>query len=67
MRGGRAAETTARVMLLALIPAMLVMAQPDLGSSLVYIAGALGLLFVAGDAVAALRGAGRARARWPSP
>ncbi len=41
-------ETTARLMLLALIPAMLVMAQPDLGSSLVYIAGALGLLFVAG-------------------
>jgi len=41
-------ETTARLMLLALFPAMLVMAQPDLGSSLVYIAGALGLLFVAG-------------------
>jgi rod shape determining protein RodA len=41
-------ETTARVMLLALLPAMLVMAQPDLGSSLVYIAGCLGLLFVAG-------------------
>jgi rod shape determining protein RodA len=40
-------ETTVRVMLLALLPAMLVMAQPDLGSSLVYIAGALGLLFVA--------------------
>jgi rod shape determining protein RodA len=45
-RPGR--ETTARVMLLALIPAMLVMAQPDLGSSLVYIVGVLGLLFVAG-------------------
>ena len=45
-RPGR--ETTARVMLLGLVPAMLVMAQPDLGSSLVYVAGTLGLLFVAG-------------------
>jgi rod shape determining protein RodA len=45
-RPGR--ETTARVMLLALFPAMLVMAQPDLGSSLVYVVGALALLFVAG-------------------
>ncbi|MEA2425650.1 MAG: rod shape determining protein RodA [Thermoleophilaceae bacterium] len=45
-RPGR--ETTARLMLLALFPAALVMVQPDLGSSLVYIAGALGLLFVAG-------------------
>ncbi len=45
-RPGR--QTTARLMLLALFPAMLVMAQPDLGSSLVYVAGALGLLFVAG-------------------
>ncbi len=35
-------------MLLGLLPAMLVMAQPDLGSALVYIAGTLGLLFVAG-------------------
>jgi rod shape determining protein RodA len=45
-RPGR--ETTARVMLLALVPAMLVMAQPDLGSSLVYVVGVLALLFVAG-------------------
>jgi rod shape determining protein RodA len=45
-RPGR--ETTARVMLLGLVPAMLVMAQPDLGSALVYVAGTLGLLFVAG-------------------
>jgi rod shape determining protein RodA len=45
-RPGR--ETTARVMLLGLFPAMLVMAQPDLGSALVYVAGTLGLLFVAG-------------------
>ena len=45
-RPGR--ETTARVMLMTLFPAMLVMAQPDLGSALVYIAGGMGLLFVAG-------------------
>jgi rod shape determining protein RodA len=45
-RPGR--ETTARVMLLALLPAMLVMAQPDLGSSLVYVVAGLALLFVAG-------------------
>jgi rod shape determining protein RodA len=45
-RPGR--DTTARVMLLALVPAMLVMAQPDLGSSLVYIVGVLAVLFVAG-------------------
>jgi rod shape determining protein RodA len=41
-------DATARIMLLALVPAMLVMAQPDLGSSLVYVVGALALLFVAG-------------------
>jgi len=45
-RHGR--ETTARIMLLALVPAMLVMAQPDLGTSLVYVVGVLALLFVAG-------------------
>jgi rod shape determining protein RodA len=45
-RPGR--ETTARVMLLALLPAMLVMAQPDLGTSLVYVVAGLALLFVAG-------------------
>jgi rod shape determining protein RodA len=49
MRRGPATRTvTARVMLLGLFPAMLVMAQPDLGSALVYVAGTLGLLFVAG-------------------
>jgi rod shape determining protein RodA len=42
------AETTSRVMLLALIPAMLVISQPDLGSGLVYIAVAVAVLFVAG-------------------
>jgi rod shape determining protein RodA len=41
-------DTTARVMVLGLVPAMLVMAQPDLGSSLVYVVGILALLFVAG-------------------
>jgi rod shape determining protein RodA len=41
-------ETTARVMLLALGPAMLVIAQPDLGSGLVYVVVALSILFVAG-------------------
>ena len=41
-------ETTSRIMLLALFPAMLVVAQPDLGSGLVYIAIALATLFVAG-------------------
>jgi rod shape determining protein RodA len=41
-------DTTARVMLLALVPAMLVIAQPDLGSGLVYVVIALAVLFVAG-------------------
>jgi rod shape determining protein RodA len=41
-------ETTSRAMLLALVPAMLVIAQPDLGSGLVYIAIAVAVLFVAG-------------------
>jgi rod shape determining protein RodA len=43
-------DTTARVMLLALVPAVFVMAQPDLGSSLVYIAIALAVLYIAGTA-----------------
>jgi rod shape determining protein RodA len=42
------AETTSRVMLLAVVPAMLVVGQPDLGSGLVYVAIALAVLFVAG-------------------
>jgi rod shape determining protein RodA len=41
-------ETTARVMLAALVPAMFVIAQPDLGSGLVYVTIALTVLFVAG-------------------
>ena len=41
-------QTTARVMLLGLVPTMLVMAEPDLGSATVYVAGTLAILFVAG-------------------
>ncbi len=41
-------DTTARIVLLGLIPTMLVMAEPDLGSAMVYVAGILALLFVAG-------------------
>ncbi len=40
--------TTARIVLLALIPAALVIAQPDLGSGLVYVMVVAGILFVAG-------------------
>jgi rod shape determining protein RodA len=41
-------RTTSRIMLLAAIPAMLVVAQPDLGSGMVYIVIAGAVLFVAG-------------------
>src|SRR4051812_40524860 len=41
-------RTTTQTLLFALIPAALVMIQPDLGSSLVYIAIVMALLFVAG-------------------
>jgi len=41
-------ETTARLMLLALGAATLVMLQPDLGTALVYVALALTVLFLAG-------------------
>jgi rod shape determining protein RodA len=41
-------ETTSRIMLMALIPAVLVVAQPDLGSGMVYLAIAVAVLFVAG-------------------
>jgi rod shape determining protein RodA len=44
-------DTTARVMLLALIPAAFVMVQPDLGSALVYGAISLAILFFAGTPV----------------
>jgi len=41
-------ETTSRIMLLALVPAIMVVAQPDLGSGLVYLAVVVTILFVAG-------------------
>lgn len=41
-------ETTSRILLLAVFPAMLVIAQPDLGSGLVYISIVTAVLFVAG-------------------
>jgi rod shape determining protein RodA len=41
-------DTTARVMLLGLFPTLVVMAEPDLGSATVYVAGTLAVLFVAG-------------------
>jgi rod shape determining protein RodA len=41
-------DTTVRVMIAALIPAMLVIVQPDLGSGMVYMVIAYVLLFVAG-------------------
>jgi rod shape determining protein RodA len=41
-------DTTARIMVLGLVPTMLVIAEPDLGSALVYVAGTFALLFVAG-------------------
>jgi rod shape determining protein RodA len=44
-------DTTARIMLLALIPAAFVMIQPDLGSALVYGAISLAILFFAGTPV----------------
>ncbi len=44
----RERETTTLTMLATLVPAMLVIAQPDLGSGMVYVVIALTLLFVAG-------------------
>jgi rod shape determining protein RodA len=41
-------QTTSRIMLLGLLPTLIVMAEPDLGSALVYVAGTLAILFVAG-------------------
>jgi rod shape determining protein RodA len=41
-------DTTIRVMIAALVPAMLVIAQPDLGSGMVYMVIAYMLLFIAG-------------------
>jgi rod shape determining protein RodA len=41
-------DTTARTVLVALLPAAMVMVQPDLGSSLVYLVIVVAVLFVAG-------------------
>lgn len=41
-------DTTVRVMIAALVPAMFVIAQPDLGSGMVYMVIAFMLLFIAG-------------------
>jgi rod shape determining protein RodA len=41
-------RTTARIMLLALLPALIVIPQPDLGTGLVYVAVGFAMLFVAG-------------------
>jgi rod shape determining protein RodA len=43
------ASTTARIMLLALIPAMFVMVQPDIGTSIVFAVIGFVMLFVAGS------------------
>jgi rod shape determining protein RodA len=47
-RRPRERDTTVRVMLAALVPAMLVIVQPDLGSGMVYMVIAFVLLLVAG-------------------
>jgi rod shape determining protein RodA len=47
-RALRERDTTIRVMIAALVPAMFVIAQPDLGSGMVYMVVAYVLLFVAG-------------------
>ena len=41
-------RTTARIMLFALLPALIVIPQPDLGTGLVYVAVGFTILFVAG-------------------
>jgi rod shape determining protein RodA len=46
----RERETTARVMVAALVPAIFVILQPDLGSGMVYMVVAFTMLFVAGTA-----------------
>ena len=67
-------QTTARVMLLGLLPTMLVMAEPDLGSATVYVVGDARDPVRRGGAMAPLRRADRAvrgqRRRscwWPRP
>jgi rod shape determining protein RodA len=41
-------QLVARVMLLALVPTMLVISEPDLGSGLVYVVAAFAVLYIAG-------------------
>jgi rod shape determining protein RodA len=41
-------ELTARIVLLAIVPTLLVMAQPDIGTGIVYVAIAFTVLFIAG-------------------
>jgi len=41
-------QLVSRVMLLALVPTMLVIYEPDLGSALVYVAAAFAILYIAG-------------------
>jgi rod shape determining protein RodA len=48
-RSLRARDTTVRVIITALVPAMFVIAQPDLGSGMVYMVIAYMLLFIAGS------------------
>jgi rod shape determining protein RodA len=47
-RSLRSRETTLRVMALTLVPTLIVIAEPDIGSSLVYVSIALAVLFIAG-------------------
>ena len=65
-------RTTARVMLLALLPALIVIPQPDLGTGMVYVAVGFSMLFFAGTswkqltaliAMFVRRGRGRAGGR----
>jgi rod shape determining protein RodA len=49
-------RTTARIMLLALIPALVVIPQPDLGTGLVYVAIGFSILFFAGTSFKQLTG-----------
>ena len=49
-------RTTARIMLLALVPAMIVIPQPDLGTALVYVVVGYMILFVAGTSWKQLTG-----------
>jgi rod shape determining protein RodA len=49
-------RTTARIMLLTLIPALLVIPQPDLGTGMVYVAVGFSVLFFAGTSFRQLAG-----------